>query len=100
LMNERYDEEGSIAFKWIKEDNPDFSVELFKALTDQIASLRAEFATVQKRLIDIKREHDNLRQKFPSSLFVGSREALKVNIVTSTATEKAFAEHKEDDLNL
>ena len=102
LMSARYsaDGENNPAFKWIHEQNPTLSTELYKELGDSISGLRAEFAMVQNRLIDIKREHDNLRQRFPSSVFVGSRPELEINIVTSTKTEKTFAEGKEDDVDL
>ena len=101
LMDARYsaDAQNNPAFKWIQEQNPSFSVELYKDLNDSISGLRAEFAMVQNRLIDIKREHDNLRQRFPSKLFVGNRQALEINIVTSTKTEDTFASEKEDNID-
>jgi hypothetical protein len=102
IMNGRYqgDAKQSPMFKWITEQNPQFSVEMYKNLSDAIEGQRSEFAMVQKRLIDIKREHDNLRQKFPGNLFIGGKPEIKINIVTSTKTEKTFETGKEDDINL
>jgi hypothetical protein len=102
IMNERYqgDAKGAPLFKWITESNPNFSVEMYKDLSDAVEAQRSEFAMVQKRLIDIKREHDNLRQKFPGNLFIGGRGELKIDIVTSTKTEKTFQTGKEDDVDL
>jgi len=102
IMGKRYDGEakGSPMFKWIQEQNPNFSVDMYKDLSDAIEGNRAEFARVQARLIDIKREHDNLRLKFPSSLVVGARPALEIKIVTSTQTEQVFATGKDDDVKL
>ena len=101
-MSGRYagDAKQSPMFKWIQEQNPNFSVELYKNLDDAIEGQREEFAMVQKRLIDIKREHQLLRQKFPSSLFVGGRPELEIQIVTSTKTEETFKSGKEDSVNL
>lgn len=102
LMNERYegDEKSNPTFKWIHEQNPKFSTEMYKDLGDSISSCRAEFARVQSRLIDIKREHDVLRKRFPSKLIVGGREELIVTIVTSSKTDEVFKTGKDDDVEL
>ena len=71
-----------------------------KDLGDSIEANRAEFARVQSRLIDIKREHDVLRKRFPSKLIVGSRPELEINIVTSTKTQKVFETKIDDDVDL
>jgi len=102
IMGQRYqgDAKGAPMFKWIQEQNPNFSVEMYKDLADAIEANRAEFARVQMRLRDIKREHDNLRQKFPSSMFVGGRAELDIKLVTSTKTEKTFETGVDDDVDL
>jgi len=100
LMDSRYkgDEGDNPAFKWIHEQNPQLSVEMYKDLGDSIGGLRAEFAMVQSRLIDIKREHDILRKRFPSSLIVGSRPALEIVIVTSEKTKETFSTGEENNI--
>jgi len=104
IMSERYQGEtsGAPAFKWITENNPQFPMDMYKDVSDAIESNRAEFLRVQKRLIDIKREHDNLRMKFPSSLVVGSRPALEIQVVTSSKTQRIFSsgQENEEDLEL
>jgi hypothetical protein len=102
LMDERYkgDEKNNPAFKWIHEQNPQLSVEMYKDLGDSIGGLRAEFAMVQARLIDIKREHDVLRKRFPSKLVVGGREALEIVIVTSQKTKDTFAVGEENNVDV
>lgn len=104
LMSERYQGEanGAPAFKWIKEHNPEFPMDMYKDVADAIESNRAEFLRVQKRLIDIKREHDNLRVTFPSSLVVGGRPELDIQVVTSKKTTRTFetGEENEEDLKL
>ena len=102
IMSERYqgDSKQAPLFKWIQEQQPNFSPEMYLKIDDAIQGERAEFAMVQKRLLDIKREHDNLLQQFPSSLFVGGRTHLDIKIVTSTKTDKTFASQKEDDVDL
>lgn len=104
IMSERYQGEsnGAPAFKWIKEHNPEFPMDMYKDVADAIESNRAEFLRVQKRLIDIKREHDNLRVTFPSSLIVGGRPELNIQVVTSKRTKRTFetGEENEGDLEL
>jgi hypothetical protein len=102
LMDSRYkgDEKDNPAFKWIHEQNPQLSVEMYKDLSDSIAGLRAEFARVQSRLIDIKREHDVLRKRFPSKLIVGGRSELEITIVTSAKTKETFKLGEENDVDV
>jgi len=102
IMHERYqgDTKQAPLFKWIQEHNPTFSTELYKDLADAVEANRAEFARVQNRLIDIKREHSNLRQKFPSSIFVGDKPELEIQIVTSDKTTQVFQTGKENEVDL
>jgi len=101
IMDSRYGKEGdNLLAKFITEQNPNLSTELYSQINDAVKANRAEFARVQAKLIDIKREHDNLRMKFPGSIFVGSRPELIIKIVTSTKTEKAFDSGKDDDVKL
>jgi len=102
IMSERYQGESSGApmFKWIQEHQPNYSVELYKDLADAIEANQTEFLNVQKRLIDIKREHMVLLRTFPSKLIVGSRDTLEIIIVTSTTTKKVFETGVDDDVDL
>lgn len=102
IMNERYQGESNQAplFKFVSEHNPNFSTKLYEDLSIAIEANRAEFARVQNRLIDIKREHDNLRLKFPSSIFVGNKQELIIQIVTSGKTKSTFETGEENDVKL
>lgn len=102
IMEGRYqgDATDNPAFKWIHEHNPEFSVQMYKDLSDSIEGLRNEFAMVQNRLVDIKREHDNLRMRIPSRFFVGGRPELEIKVVTSTKTTETFKTQKEDDISV
>jgi len=85
---------------WIKEQNPTYDTSLLKGLSASIEGLHNEFDMVQKKMISIKQSHQNLRKKFPSSLIVGSRDELKLAMVTSTRTDKAFKDGKDDDVDV
>jgi hypothetical protein len=91
---------GGHLFKMVTESIPEVPETTWLNLQNIITSSRDKFAANQKMLLDIKREHDALRGKFPSSLIVGGRPELAAVIVTSTDTEKAFETGKDDDTDL
>jgi hypothetical protein len=91
---------GQSLMLWIQEKNPEFSIELYKDLSRSVESLRIEFDISQKKMIDIKRVHDNLRLKFPSSLAMFGHNELQLKLVTSDRTERAFETGKDNDVDL
>ncbi len=101
LMDSRAEATGSAAMAWVKEQNPQMTNELFLEVSQAIEVQRSEFARVQRRMVDIKREHDNLRERFPTSIVMGWIGAveLELQLVTSTAVENAFESGVDDDTN-
>lgn len=101
IMAGRYEADGknNPMFKWIQEQNPQLSPDLYTKLANTITAQRAGFTRDQQKLIDIKREHDNLRKKFPSKLFVHVDE-LEITVVTSAKTKQVFATGEENDVDL
>ena len=85
---------------WIKESVPEANPRLFASLMNIVVSQRTQFAFRQKELLDLKREHDNLIDLFPSCLFVGGRGKIDVTIVTSSRTEDAFKSGKDDNVQM
>jgi hypothetical protein len=101
IMTERYSgKRGGALMSWVSEHNPEFSVKLYESLMDNVKGLREEFAQVQIKLIDINREHTNLRTVVPSAWFVGNRPELEIKIVTSEVTAQVFEKGKEDDIKV
>lgn len=102
IMDARYDGKDQVLMNWIQEQNPTFDMSLYKDLSMSIESNRAEFANVQQKLIDIKREHDRLRLRIPSSIFLSIKgvKELQMQLVTSSRTEKAFETGVDDDVSL
>jgi len=99
LMAGRYDKGGGL-MKFVTESNSQFDVSLYKDLMSSIEGQRNIFTREQAKLIDYKREHDNLRQEFPSSIVVGGRPEIVVKIVTSDRTSQAFDTGKDNDVKL
>lgn len=79
---------------------PQLDPSLYRKIQDTVESQRMSFAYAQKQQLDIKREHDNLRTTFPSSMFVGGVSPLEIKLVTSEKTEKSFETGKDDDISL
>jgi hypothetical protein len=101
MMEGRYGgEKGSPMLKFVTESNPTLDPAMYTKLTDTIIAQRAGWTRDQKKLIDIKREHDALRQLFPSKLFVGGRPELEIVVVTSSKTKAVFASGEDNDIDL
>lgn len=102
LMEGRYGKgngDGSL-MKWVQERNPTYDTSLLKKLSQNIEAKRTAFFVEQKKLISIKQEHDKLRLKFPSRIFVGDVPEMVITVITSTKTDKVFKSGKEDDISL
>lgn len=80
--------------------NPKFDSKIYFKVMSVVEAGRKEFLNNQKQLIDIKREHDNLRTKAPSRWFVGNVPEMEIKIVTSGRTAEAFDTGVDDDVNL
>ncbi len=99
IMEGRYSSGGGM-MKWVQERNPKFDASMYKNLMGSVEVQREGFFREQKKLVDLKRTHDNLRQKFPSKLVVGSADPLEVNLITSSKTKKVFETGEENDIDL
>lgn len=100
LMQGREYGKGGQLMKFITEANPNFDIRLFEKVSNSIEGQRTAFMRDQQKLIDLKREHDNVLTTMPGSFFVGSRPPVEIKIVTSTKTEKTFETRKEDDIDV
>lgn len=100
LMHGRYDNGGGQMMKWVQEHNPQFDSSLFSKLMTSIEAQRTIFTREQQKLIDLKREHDDLLMTIPSSVFVGGRPAVQIVVVTSGKTEESFSTGRDDDVDL
>lgn len=90
---------GSLA-SFLSQSKIDISPDLFQKLMTTIESQREGFHRDQQKLLQIIKQHDDIRTKIPSSLFVGGREPLETIIITSSKTSEVFETQKDDDLNL
>lgn len=97
LMEGRYgNARGGALLSFVKESNPNFDTSLYQKLANTVEVQRTVFTREQQKLIDLNREHDNMLQQFPSSIFLMSRKQIDIIVVTSSKTEEAFKTRKEE----
>lgn len=99
IISGRYSGEKGSLMMWIHEHNPEFDSKIYMKLMTSIEANRKEFMHNQTEILDMKREHDNLRTVVPSKWFVANNE-VQVQIVTSSKAEEVFKVGKDDDVIL
>ena len=92
----RYQNDSGSLMKWIKESNPDFDSKLYLDLMASIESERSEFLKAQTRILDISREHEVLIKTVPGRWFLGGREPIEYEPISSTYSKEVM-ETKVDD---
>ncbi|MFA5130603.1 MAG: hypothetical protein WC477_06885 [Patescibacteria group bacterium] len=93
---------GGSVMKWVQESVPNVDLSTMKNLQNIITGSRDAWTMRQKELIDLKREHDNLIDVFPSSAVCAilGRQKIDIQVVTSGRTERSFETGKDDDVNV
>lgn len=119
IMAGRYANDGNgqgdqTFMKWIQESNPEFSPSLYAKLMNSIEGQREGFLVEQEKLIDINRQHKDMRMTFPSKLVVGNRLAIGytldevtgeitgkgIVIIKSLKTDQVYETGQENDVEL
>lgn len=99
IMEGRYSSGGTL-MKWVQERNPEFDSKMYSKLQASVEAQREGFHREQQKVIDIVREHDNLRKKFPSSLAIGDYEPLEYVVISSTKSKQVMETREENDIDL
>lgn len=92
--------DGGTLVKAVHEAVPNLDQNTFANLMNIVNASRDAFTQRQTYLLDLKRRHDDMRTKFPSSLVCGSTPEIQVVIVTSSRAETAFETGRDDDTDL
>lgn len=105
-MKNRYGKDGTKAmFQFIQEHNPTLAPEVYTKIQAAIEAWRISFAADQKELRDMKAQYGMVRNG-TRAVFVGfwfsfpHIDLNKYDIVTSDATEAAFATKRTDEIKL
>lgn len=93
--------QGGAIFKSSTEANSQLglSSEIFTKLMNTIEGKREELKRSQDTLTDIWREHTTYCQSFPNTFFVGGRVTEKPKMITSTRTEDAIEQGRDDNID-
>jgi len=105
LMEGRYSNDGNgqgqqTFMKWIQESNPTFDVSLYKDLMASIEGERNGFFVEQEKLIDIDRQHKDMRMTFPNTLVLSKRADLGIKVIKSFKTDEVYNTGQENDVDL
>jgi hypothetical protein len=100
LIEGRYSKGDGSLMKWITEQNPTFDMSLYKDVQNSIESERNGFFVEQKKLTDMNKQHEDMRDLFPSSLICGKRPAYDYKPITSAQTKEVQSTGEENDVKL
>jgi len=103
MIEGRYSDEGKgreTFMKWIQESNPTFDVSLYKDLMASIEGERNGFFIEQEKLIDIDRQHKDMRMIWPNTLIIGDKPDLDIIVIKSIKTEQVYKTGQENDIDL
>ncbi len=100
MIEGRYSKGDGTLMKWIVEQNPVFDQSLYTKLMNSVEAMRSRFFIEQDKLVSIKQEHQNLRLMFPSSMVVGDRPEIKLNLITSAVTKEMRRTGEENDVDI
>ena len=90
LIEGRYSQGDGSLMKWVVEQNPTFDTSLYQQLMTSIEAQREAFFVEQQKLIDIDREHKDMRIVFPNNLIIGKRADFDIVIVKPMVTINTF----------
>lgn len=90
MIEGRYSKGDGALMKWVTEHNPTFDISLYKGLMQSIEALRQDFLNSQIRALSIVQEHDDLRQGYWTSIFIGDEKPLKYKMITTSQTKKVM----------
>lgn len=100
IIEGRYSKGDGTLMKWINEHNPDFDTSLYMSLMESIESLRAQFQTSQKYMLDIIREHTTLCNSYPAKWFIKNGKKIEYTVVSSNKAKTAMASGVDDEVKL
>jgi hypothetical protein len=100
LIEGRYSKGDGSLMKWITEQNPTFDMSLYKDVQNSIETERNGFFVEQKKLTDMNKQHEDMRDLFPSSLICGGRPAYDYTPITSAQTKEVQSTGEENEVKL
>ena len=96
--------QGGGLMSWIQESVPNVDTTTFNNLQNIIVGSRDGWTNRQKELVDLERERIQMFRVFPSNIYLsllGRNEGdVKIQLVTSSRTERSFDTGKDDDVNV
>ena len=102
IMKGRYSggsKDGSL-MKWIQEQNPQFDMTMYTKLMTTIEAQRNGFHNEQDIMQGIVAEMNNMREKFPTRYWLGDKEKVVFEPISSTVSKNVMETRTDDDLHI
>lgn len=100
IIGGRYSQGDGTLMKWIKEANPNFDTSLYKDVMDAIEVQRTVFKQEQKKMLDIKRQHNTLCRTYPGKWFITNQTEIEYTIISSSQSKQAMETRIDDNVKL
>jgi hypothetical protein len=93
---------GGTIFKSVQEQYPEFTLGLYREISNSIESERHTFLNEQKELFDVKREHDSLLRRPVSGVICSmfGRRPVDVKVISSTEAKEVGRTGVDDNTDL
>lgn len=100
IMEGRYSEGGGDLMKWIHEANPNYDQTAYLKLMTSIEAQRTGFHNEQTIMQQIVKEMNDMREKWPSKLWLGGKKEAAFEPISSTIAKTVMQTHSDDNLFL
>jgi len=100
IIEGRYSKGDGSLMKWITEANPQFDSSMYKDVMDAIEVQRTQFAHEQKKMLDIKRQHNTLCKTYPGKWFITNKEEIEYTVISSDKTKDVMTTGVDNDVNV
>lgn len=98
MMDARYSNKENLLANFIREANPNLSIDLRKDLMRSIEIERNSFTNKQREGLELQMQHNILLRTYPKAIIynVLGRQPFDLKIITSDRTQKAIDSGKDD----
>ena len=97
IIQGRYSQGDGTLMKWVQEQNPNFTPEMYKDVSECIEAKRNDFLEAQKVMTAIIQQHNNLRNEFWAHMFwLKNEPELQYTVISPSATKETMKTRVDD----
>ena len=99
IIEGRYSKGDGSLMKWVQEQNPSFTPDLYKDLMESVEALRTDFLNAQLKMTAIIQQHNNLRNEFWAHMLWLKNEPEMIFVPISPSETKETIKTRVDDFD-